>query len=152
PEHPPIEFPAERVVMDASLACLTILSQFGQPRPKVRVDIALKHFGRGAHVRVGVEDIKAVFHCPPPSSRTLYNMPNGSIARGRDTMISQLGRDLTELTEAGGAYAARHRRMADLCWPPGVRIAVNFTLDFDSMLLRRLLSEPPMQLAKGEFG
>ena len=33
-----------------------------------------------------------------------------------------------------------------------MRIAVNFTLDFDSMLLRRLLNEPPMQLAKGEFG
>ena len=67
-------------------------------------------------------------------------------------MISQLDRDLTELQQAAGAYAARHRRIADLGWCPGVRIAVNFTLDFDSMLLRRLLNEPPMQLAKGEFG
>jgi hypothetical protein len=33
-----------------------------------------------------------------------------------------------------------------------VRIAVNFTADFDAMLLRRLFNEPPMQLAKGEFG
>jgi len=39
-----------------------------------------------------------------------------------------------------------------LTWPEGVRIAVNFTCDFDAMLLRRLLNEPPMQLAKGEFG
>jgi peptidoglycan-N-acetylglucosamine deacetylase len=31
-------------------------------------------------------------------------------------------------------------------------IAVNFTADFDTMLRRRLLNEPPMQLAKGEFG
>jgi peptidoglycan-N-acetylglucosamine deacetylase len=29
---------------------------------------------------------------------------------------------------------------------------VNFTADFDAMLLRRVLNEPPMQLAKGEFG
>jgi peptidoglycan/xylan/chitin deacetylase (PgdA/CDA1 family) len=34
----------------------------------------------------------------------------------------------------------------------GARIAVNFTADFDAMLLRRLNNEPPMQLAKGEFG
>jgi len=67
-------------------------------------------------------------------------------------MISQLDRDLTELQQAAGAYAARYRQIADLGWPPGVRIVVNFTLDFDSMLLRRLLNEPPMQLAKGEFG
>ena len=29
---------------------------------------------------------------------------------------------------------------------------MNFTADFDAMLLRRVLNEPPMQLAKGEFG
>jgi hypothetical protein len=33
-----------------------------------------------------------------------------------------------------------------------MRIAVNFTAEFDAMLLRRLHNEPPMQLAKGEFG
>ena len=59
-------------------------------------------------------------------------------------MISQLDRDLTELQEAAGKFAARHRFIPDFGWPPGVRIAVNFTLDFDSMLLRRLLNEPPM--------
>lgn len=42
--------------------------------------------------------------------------------------------------------------ISDLAWPEGVRIAVNFTADFDAMILRRLLNEPPMQLAKGEFG
>jgi peptidoglycan/xylan/chitin deacetylase (PgdA/CDA1 family) len=31
-------------------------------------------------------------------------------------------------------------------------MAVNFTCDFDAMLLRRVLNEPPMQLAQGEFG
>src|SRR6201997_4598226 len=67
-------------------------------------------------------------------------------------MISQLDRDLADLQQAAGAYSARHQLIPDFGPPPGVRIAVNFTLDFDSMLLRRLLNEPPMQLAKGEFG
>src|SRR3974377_1866680 len=67
-------------------------------------------------------------------------------------MISQLDRDLEELQRASGAYATRHRRISNFGYPPGIRIAVNFTLDFDSMLLRRLLNESPMQLAKGEFG
>lgn len=48
----------------------------------------------------------------------------------------------------------RRRRVAipDFRYPDGVRIAVNFTLDFDAMLLRRLLNEPWGQKAKGEFG
>src|SRR5437667_11622358 len=67
-------------------------------------------------------------------------------------MISQLDRDLAELRQASEVYAARHQFIPDFGYPPGVRIAVNITLDFDAMLLRRLLNEPPMQLAKGEFG
>src|SRR5258708_28936220 len=67
-------------------------------------------------------------------------------------MPGQLDRDLAELRQAAGAYSARHQFIPDFVYPSGVRIAVNFTLDFDSMLLRRLLNEPPMQLAKGEFG
>src|SRR3954452_6272054 len=67
-------------------------------------------------------------------------------------MISQLDRELAELQQAAGAYGARHQFIPNFGYPPGVRIAVNLTLDFDSMLLRRLLNEPPMQLAKGEFG
>lgn len=49
----------------------------------------------------------------------------------------------------------QHRRripIADFAYPEGVKIAVNFTLDFDAMLLRRLLNEPWGQKAKGEFG
>ena len=63
-----------------------------------------------------------------------------------------LDQQLAELRSAADAYAARHQFIPDLTWPEGVRIAVNFTCDFDAMLLRRLLNEPPMQLAKGEFG
>lgn len=46
----------------------------------------------------------------------------------------------------------RRMPIPDFAYPDGVRIAVNFTLDFDAMLFRRLLNEPWGQKAKGEFG
>ena len=58
---------------------------------------------------------------------------------------TDLDQQLAELRSAADAYAARHQFIPDLAWPEGVRIAVNFTCDFDAMLLRRLLNEPPMQ-------
>jgi peptidoglycan/xylan/chitin deacetylase (PgdA/CDA1 family) len=67
-------------------------------------------------------------------------------------MTSVLERELTTLATAARRYDARHRRIPRIAWPEGQRMAVNFTADFDAMLLRRLLNEPPMQLAKGEFG
>ena len=60
--------------------------------------------------------------------------------------------EIAGLVQVAHAYARRHERITNLTWPDGARIAVNFTLDFDAMLLRRLFNEPPMQLAKGEFG
>src|SRR6201981_1520989 len=67
-------------------------------------------------------------------------------------MATDLDQQLAELRSVADAYAGRHQFIQGLTWPEGVRIAVNFTCDFDAMLLRRLLNEPPMQLAKGEFG
>jgi peptidoglycan/xylan/chitin deacetylase (PgdA/CDA1 family) len=67
-------------------------------------------------------------------------------------MDEDLAQEVAEVTAAAKAYAAGHRRIGELLYPPGVRMAVNFTADFDAMLLRRLMNEPPMQLAKGEFG
>jgi len=67
-------------------------------------------------------------------------------------MPDRLGQELANLKCAAQAHAARYQRIDGLCWPEGTRIAVNFTADFDAMLLRRLNNEPPMQLAKGEFG
>src|SRR5437879_8037523 len=66
--------------------------------------------------------------------------------------VTDLDQQLAELRSAADAYSARHQFIEDLTWPQGVRIAVNFTCDFDAMLLRRASNEPPMQLAKGEFG
>src|SRR5262245_66085276 len=57
-----------------------------------------------------------------------------------------------DVKSAAQRYTDRHQRIEKLVWPKGARIAVNFTADFDAMLLRRLNNEPPMQLAKGEFG
>jgi peptidoglycan/xylan/chitin deacetylase (PgdA/CDA1 family) len=69
-------------------------------------------------------------------------------------MTSQTGldRDVADLKAKAEDYDARHRLIEKCTWPAGVRMAVNFTADFDAMLLRRVLNEPPMQLAKGEFG
>ncbi|WAP67355.1 polysaccharide deacetylase family protein [Jiella pelagia] len=54
---------------------------------------------------------------------------------------------------AAARFQERRRvPIADFAYPAGVRIAVNFTLDFDAMLLRRMLNEPWGQKAKGEFG
>ena len=67
-------------------------------------------------------------------------------------LASGLDRDIAALKAKAADYGARHRVVEKCTWPDGARIAVNFTADFDAMLLRRLLNEPPMQLAKGEFG
>ena len=63
-----------------------------------------------------------------------------------------LDRDIVALKARAADYGARHKVIDKVAWPNGARIAVNFTADFDTMLLRRLLNEPPQQLAKGEFG
>jgi peptidoglycan/xylan/chitin deacetylase (PgdA/CDA1 family) len=67
-------------------------------------------------------------------------------------MTHPLDQEVEALAQVALAHDRRHQRIPDLTWPDGARIAVNFTADFDAMLLRRLLNEPPMQLAKGEFG
>jgi peptidoglycan-N-acetylglucosamine deacetylase len=67
-------------------------------------------------------------------------------------MDSALTQEIADVTAAAADYAAHHQRIEQLSYPPGIRLAVNFTADFDAMLLRRLMNEPPMQLAKGEFG
>ena len=67
-------------------------------------------------------------------------------------MADSLRQEIADLKGVAEGYAARWQRIDNLAWPNGMRIAVNFTADFDAMLLRRLHNEPPMQLAKGEFG
>ncbi|TNC07711.1 chitin deacetylase [Methylobacterium terricola] len=59
---------------------------------------------------------------------------------------------LDHLVEAVRRNEVRCRPIKGLTWPDGNRIAVNVTLDFDAMLLRRLWNEPTLQIAKGEFG
>lgn len=56
------------------------------------------------------------------------------------------------LLETAALHRQRRVPIPDFAYPEGVKIAVNFTLDFDAMLLRRLLNEPWGQRAKGEFG
>jgi peptidoglycan/xylan/chitin deacetylase (PgdA/CDA1 family) len=67
-------------------------------------------------------------------------------------MTEGLREELATLKRVAEDTAVRAQRIERVVWPNGARIAVNFTADFDAMLLRRLNNEPPMQLAKGEFG
>ncbi len=67
-------------------------------------------------------------------------------------MTTNLTQELQELREAAQANHARYVHLDNFAYPPGKRIAVNFTMDFDTMLRRRFSNEPIMQLAKGEFG
>ena len=67
-------------------------------------------------------------------------------------MSESLSTELAALKAAAAHNDAHFQRLDDLAWPQGARIAVNVTVDFDAMLLRRLNNEPPMELAKGEFG
>lgn len=60
--------------------------------------------------------------------------------------------DVAALAAAERADRATYTRIGPVTWPGGHRMAVNFTADFDAMLLRRLNEEPAEQLAKGEFG
>ncbi|TYC78831.1 polysaccharide deacetylase family protein [Stappia sp. BW2] len=57
-----------------------------------------------------------------------------------------------DLVRIGHFQQSRRLPIPDFAYPEGVKLAVNFTLDFDAMLLRRLLNEPWGQKAKGEFG
>ena len=67
-------------------------------------------------------------------------------------MSQALRREIDELAAAAQTFRAQHQPIANLAYPAGTRLAVNLTVDFDAMLLRRLMNETPMQLAKGEFG
>jgi len=67
-------------------------------------------------------------------------------------IVTRLDQNIAALKAKAADFDARHQLIEKVTWPQGVRIAVNFTADFDAMLLRRLANETPMQLAKGEFG
>lgn len=60
--------------------------------------------------------------------------------------------EIDTLTATAREYQARYRLIDDFAPPADKQIIVNFTCDFDAMLLRRLLDEPAQQRAQGEFG
>jgi len=67
-------------------------------------------------------------------------------------MTDTLTEEIAALEAAAEGAGAQYEFITDFAYPAGTQIAVNFTCDFDAMLLRRVLNEPPMQLAQGEFG
>lgn len=46
----------------------------------------------------------------------------------------------------------RIREIDGFAFPEGVRVLINFTVDFDAMIFRRFLGEPRLWCAQGEFG
>jgi peptidoglycan/xylan/chitin deacetylase (PgdA/CDA1 family) len=67
-------------------------------------------------------------------------------------MINDIMLERQQLRQAAQDNGTRYVHLKDFAYPEDKRIAVNFTLDFDTMLRRRYSNEPIMQLAKGEFG
>ena len=52
-------------------------------------------------------------------------------------IANALDRDIAALKAKVADFDAQHQLIDKVTWPQGVRIAVNFTADFDAMLLRR---------------
>lgn len=48
--------------------------------------------------------------------------------------------------------APRIREIPGFVFPEGVRVIINFTVDFDAMIFRKYLKEPRLWCAQGEFG
>jgi peptidoglycan/xylan/chitin deacetylase (PgdA/CDA1 family) len=65
---------------------------------------------------------------------------------------TKVAMEIEALEQAALSLRARHQFIENFTYPDGIKLAVNFTCDFDAMLLRRVLNEPPMQMARGEFG
>lgn len=49
-------------------------------------------------------------------------------------MTSTMQRELQELRAAAESYGARHVHLEHFAYPPGIRMAVNLTVDFDAIL------------------
>lgn len=67
-------------------------------------------------------------------------------------MAATFVEEAARIVAAARENTERYRFLDRIEYPDGIRMAVNFTLDFDAMLLRRVLEEPVPQLAQGEFG
>lgn len=48
--------------------------------------------------------------------------------------------------------ARRIKAIPGFVFPGGVRVIINFTVDFDAMIFRKFLREPKLWCAQGEFG
>ena len=67
-------------------------------------------------------------------------------------MSDSLSAELAELKAVAAHNGGRFQCLDDLRWPRGAWIAVNVTVDFDAMLLRRLNNEAANGAGQGEFG
>jgi peptidoglycan-N-acetylglucosamine deacetylase len=75
-----------------------------------------------------------------------------STARSGDATLSNEKHNFSDLMGVGKDRATLITKIPNLRWPEPYSAAVNFTVDFDAMLYRRVLNEPALQFSKGEFG
>src|SRR5271163_4316704 len=68
PQHPPIEFPAETVVVATVTAGLAVGRQLSEARPKARIDVSLQYLRGGIDMSIGIVNPEAVLHADSPSS------------------------------------------------------------------------------------
>lgn len=67
-------------------------------------------------------------------------------------MVMRMEDILLETKKASERHRSTIRQIDNFKYPKGVQLAVNFTVDFDAMLLRRVYNEPVMWKTQGEFG
>jgi peptidoglycan/xylan/chitin deacetylase (PgdA/CDA1 family) len=89
---------------------------------------------------------------PRNTSSERMNIPNQSHNPIDSPTVDNgdLFKKLVKLGEFGSS--PKYRSLENFQYPEGIRMAVNFTVDFDAQLVRRLKNEPRMELTQGEFG
>jgi peptidoglycan/xylan/chitin deacetylase (PgdA/CDA1 family) len=60
--------------------------------------------------------------------------------------------DFAGTKTASVKYRSKYSRIENFEYPEGIRLAVNFTINYDAQLTRRLNKEPIMEVTQGEFG
>lgn len=81
----------------------------------------------------------------------------GKTIQGELIMKNESGINVRDKVSADTSGAtdniySKYFLIENLQYPEGVRLAVNFTIDYDAQLNRRLKKEPAMELTQGEFG
>jgi peptidoglycan/xylan/chitin deacetylase (PgdA/CDA1 family) len=79
-------------------------------------------------------------------------MPNPPNSCGGTVMESEKHVDVRNARPAASKDFPAYVYIKNFHYPKGIRMAINFTINFDAQLLRKLKNEPIMEVTRGEFG